>query len=63
MLYLYLRVSDWICERFLGDICEVVELVCYVEFVYDEIWVALLFVQLGDVCCDIGCFGIVRECY
>ncbi len=56
-------VSDWMRDRFLGDIREVAELARHVELARDEDWAALLYGQLGDACRDSGCFGLARECY
>ncbi|MEC8023154.1 MAG: protein kinase [Myxococcota bacterium] len=60
---LHKHVSQWMRQRYMGDIREVAELARHAELAHDEDWAARLYLQLGDVCRDCGCAGMARECY
>jgi len=56
-------VAAWIRERQQGDLREIAELAWHSELARDEAWASMLFVNLGDICRDVGCNGMARECY
>ena len=56
-------VADWIRERQHGDWREIAELAWHSELARDEDWASMLFANLGDICRDVGCVGLARDCY
>jgi len=56
-------VGAWIRERQHGDLREIAELAWHSELARDEDWASMLFANLGDICRDVGCYGLARDCY